>query len=57
LVNVDKLKPYTYVDQTLKAIPNIEDQKFLQFIDEEHMEEIFDEKSKVHGKTKTIRID
>jgi hypothetical protein len=29
LVNVNKLKPYTYVDQTLKGIQSSKDQKFL----------------------------
>jgi hypothetical protein len=29
LVNVNKLKPYTYVDQTLKGIQSSEDQKFI----------------------------
>jgi len=57
LVNVNKLKPYTYVDQTLKGIHSLEDQKSLQFIDEEKMEERFDEKSKVQGETKTIKTN
>jgi hypothetical protein len=38
LVNVNKLKPYTYVDQTLKGIQSLEDQKSLQSINENHME-------------------
>jgi hypothetical protein len=29
LVNVNKLKPYTYVDQTLKGVQSLEDQKSL----------------------------
>jgi uncharacterized membrane protein len=40
LVDVNKLKPYTYVDQTLKGIQSLKDQKSLQFINEKHMEEI-----------------
>jgi hypothetical protein len=54
LVNVNKLKPYTYMDQTLKGIHSSEDQKSLRFIDEEHMEERSNEKLEVQGKTKTI---
>jgi hypothetical protein len=45
LVNVNKLKQYTYVDQTLKGIQSSKDQKFLQSIDEDHMEERYDEDS------------
>jgi hypothetical protein len=57
LVNVNKLKPYTYMDQTLKGIQSLEDQKSLEFIYEEHMEEFFYEKSKIYGKLETIGID
>jgi hypothetical protein len=46
LVNVNKLKPYTYVDQTLKGIQSLEDQKSLQSINKDHMEETSDEDSK-----------
>ncbi len=45
------------MDQTLKGIHSLEDQKSLQFIDEEKMEERFDEKSEVQGKSKTIKTD
>ncbi len=54
LVNVNKLKPYTYVDQTLKGIQNSKDKKSLQFIDEEYMEERYDEELEIQGKTDTI---
>ncbi len=43
LVNVNKLKPYTYVDQTFKGTQSLEDQKSLQSIDEDHMEKRFNE--------------
>jgi len=45
LVNVNKLKPYTYVDKKLKRIQSLEDQKSLQSINESNMEETFDENS------------
>jgi hypothetical protein len=38
LVNINKLKPYTYVDKTLKGIQSLKDQKFLLSIGENHME-------------------
>ncbi len=37
------MKPYTYVDQTLKGIQNSKDQKSKQSIDENHMEKTYDE--------------
>jgi hypothetical protein len=43
LVNVNELKPYTYVDQTMKGIQSLKDQKSSKTIKEDHMEEIFDE--------------
>ncbi len=46
LVNVNKLKPYTYADQTLKGIQSLQDQKFLKSIDENHMEKTSYEDSK-----------
>ncbi len=55
LVNVNKLKQYTYVDQTLKGIQSSKDQKFLQSIDEDHMEERYDEDSEDQKKIKSIR--
>ncbi len=45
LVNVKKLKPYTYVDKTLKGIQSSEDQKFVQFIKEDHTEKTSNEDS------------
>ncbi len=57
LVNVNRLKPYTYVDQTLKGIQSSKDQKSLQSIDENQMEETCDENSENHRETQTIGID
>jgi len=57
LVNVNKLKPYTYVDQTLKGIQSLEDQKSLLSIDEDHVEETSNEDLKDHTQTKTIETD
>ncbi len=51
------MKPYTYVDQTLKGIQSLEDQKSLLSIDEDHMEETSNEDLKDHTQTKTIKID
>jgi hypothetical protein len=39
----------------LKGIQSLEDQKSLQFIDEEHMEKRFDEKLEIQGKIGLIR--
>jgi hypothetical protein len=39
LVNVNKLNPYKYVDQTLKGIQSLENQKKLESIDFDHMDE------------------
>jgi hypothetical protein len=47
LVNVNKLKPYKYVDKRLKGIQSSKDQKFLQFIDDKHMEERSDEELEI----------
>jgi hypothetical protein len=52
-VNVNKLKPYTYVNQTLKGIQSSEDQKFLQSIDEDHMEKTSNEDPKDHKEIET----
>jgi hypothetical protein len=41
----------------LKGIQSSKDHKSLQFIDEEHVEERSNEKSKVQGKTNTIGIN
>jgi hypothetical protein len=54
LINVNKLKPYKYVDKTLKGIQSSKDQKSLQFIDEEHMEEISNEELEIQWKIETI---
>jgi hypothetical protein len=45
------LKPYTYVDQTLKGIESSEDQKSLQSKNKDHMEKISDENSKDQKQT------
>jgi hypothetical protein len=37
------LKPYTYVDQIVEGIQSLENQKSLASIDENYMEEAFDE--------------
>jgi hypothetical protein len=39
LVNVNKLKPYRYVDQTLKGIQSLGNKKSLEFIDFDHRKE------------------
>jgi hypothetical protein len=57
LVNVNMLKPYTYVDQTLKGIKSSKDHKSLQSINEKHTEKTSDEDSKDQRETKTIGID
>jgi putative cell wall-binding protein len=49
LVNVDNLKPYTYVDQKLKGIYSSKIQKSLQSIDSNHMEEKSNEKHRSLG--------
>jgi hypothetical protein len=51
------LKPYTYVDQTLKGIQSWEDQKSLQSIIEDHMEEKYDEDSEDQSKINNIETD
>jgi hypothetical protein len=43
LVNVNKLKPYRYVDQTLKRIQSSQNQKSLESINFDHKKEEFDE--------------
>jgi hypothetical protein len=45
-VNVNKLKPYTYVDQIMKGIQSSNNQKSLPSIDEDYMEESSDDNSK-----------
>jgi hypothetical protein len=68
LINVNKLKPYTYVDQTLKGIQSLVDQtlkgiqslvdqKSLQSIHENHIEETFNEDLENQIETKTIKIN
>jgi len=57
LINVNKLKPYTYVDQTLKGIQSLVDQKSLQSIHENHIEETFNEDLGNQIETKTIKIN
>jgi hypothetical protein len=55
-VNVNKFKPYTHADQTLKGIQSSEDQKSLHFIVEEHVEERFYEESEIHVKIKPLGL-
>ncbi len=43
LVNVSKLKPYTYVDQTLKRSQRLDNQKSLESICFDHGKKTFDE--------------
>jgi hypothetical protein len=57
LVNVNKLKPYKYVDQTLKGIQSSKYQTFLKSIDSNHREEKFDEHLKDHRTIKIIDTD
>jgi len=54
LVNVNKLKPYKYVHQTLKVSHSLDHKKSLESIDSNHMEKKIDENSKDHKKTKII---
>jgi hypothetical protein len=48
------LKPYKYVDQTLKGIQSSKNKKNLKSIDFDHMEKKSDENSKDQRKTKII---
>ncbi len=57
LVNVNKLKPYKYVDQTLNEVQNLENQAFIESIDLNHMKEQSNENTKGQRKTKIIGID
>ncbi len=54
LVNVNKLKLYKYLDQTLKGIQSLEDQESLKSIDSDDMEEKIDEDSEDQSKTNII---
>ncbi len=57
LVNVNKLKSYTYVDYTMKGIQSLENQKFLPSIDENYMEETSNENLEDKKKTKSIETN
>ncbi len=57
LVNFNKLKPYKYVDQTLKGIQSSKHWTSLKSIDSNHREEKFDEHSKDHKIRKIIDTD
>jgi len=54
LVNVNKLKRYKYVDQTLKGIQSSDNQKSLEFTNSNHQKENFDEDLKDQRTTKII---
>jgi hypothetical protein len=43
LVNVNELKPYKCVDQTLKGIQSSKNKKSLEFINSDHMEKKYNE--------------
>ncbi len=57
LVNVNKLKPHTYVDQTLRGIKYTEDQKSLQSIEKDHREQTFVEDLEDQKETETIETN
>jgi hypothetical protein len=57
LVNINKLKPYKYVDQTLKGIQSLENQKYLESINSDHRKEKSNEDLKDHKTTDIIDID
>ncbi len=57
LVNVNKLKPYKYVDQTLNEVQNLENQAFIESIDLNHMKEQSNENIKGQRKKIIIGID
>jgi hypothetical protein len=57
LVNFNKLKPYKYVNQTLKGIQNSKYQMSLKSIDLNHKEEKSNEHSKDHRTIKIIDTD
>jgi hypothetical protein len=54
LVNVNKLKPYKYVDQTLNKIKSSNNQMSLKSIDSNHMEKKSNEDSKDQRKIEII---
>jgi hypothetical protein len=51
------LKPYTYVDHTLKGIQSLKNQTSLKSIDSNHMEEKSNEILEDQRKIKMISID
>jgi len=57
LGNVNKLKLYKYMDQTLKKIQSLENQTSLESITLDHKEEKLDEHLKDRKTTKIIDID
>ncbi len=57
LVNVNKLKPYTYVDQIVKGIESSQNQKSLPSIDEDYIEETFYEDLEDQRETKIDQTD
>jgi hypothetical protein len=57
LVNVNKLKPYTYLDQIVKGIQSLKNHKFLPSIDEDYTEETSYEDFEDQREIETIGID
>jgi hypothetical protein len=56
-LNFNKLKPYKYVDQTLKGIQSSKYRTSLKSIDSNHRKEKSDEHSKDHRTIKIIDTD
>jgi hypothetical protein len=57
LVNINKLKLYRYVDQTLKGISNSKNPKSLEYIDFDQKKDKSNENSKEERASKIIDID
>jgi hypothetical protein len=57
LVNNNKLKPYKYVDQMLKGIQSLENQKYLESINSDHRKIKSNEDLKDHKTIDFIDID
>jgi len=57
LVNVNKLKPYRYVDQTLKGIQSLENKKSLKSIDFGYRTKKFDENLEDERTSKIINTN
>jgi len=57
LVNINKLKPYRYVDRTLKGILSSKNPKSLEYIDVDQKKDKSNENSKEEIASKIIDID